>query len=313
MEFDIIEHYFKPLSRSTRPGDLAIGDDGALITPPPNSQLVVVTDTLVSGVHFPIHASAYDIGWKALAVNLSDLAAMGAQPAFYSLALTLPQASQAWLADFAGGLADCAKPYNVPLIGGDTTRGSLCISVTAQGWVEQGKALLRGGAKVGDDIYVSGMIGEAGLGLSLALAEQAPRNAAEQLALQRLNRPQARVELGLALVGLANSAIDISDGLLADLSHILRASNLGANLHSAQLALSDAVKHWAQGDNLKALQAGDDYELCFTAPKNQRASIANLAARLNLPLHLIGETTQTPGLVVDDVCANHAHLGYQHF
>lgn len=313
MEFDLIEQYFKPLSQSTRPGDLAIGDDGALITPPPNSQLVVVTDTLVSGVHFPVNTAAYDVGWKALAVNLSDLAAMGAQPAFYSLAITLPHADQAWLADFTKGLADCAALYSIALIGGDTTRGPLCITVTAQGWVAQGKALLRSAAKVGDDIYVSGPIGEAGLGLSLALAGQSPRNAAERFALQRLNRPQARVELGLALIGLAHSAIDVSDGLLADLSHILHASNLGAHLHSAQLALSESVRHWTQGDHLKALQAGDDYELCFTACKNQRAAIAALATELNLPLHLIGETTEAPGLVVDNANTDCAHLGYQHF
>lgn len=313
MEFDLIEQYFKPLSQTTRPGDLAIGDDGALITPPLASQLVVVTDTLVSGVHFLPDAEPYDIGWKSLAVNLSDLAAMGAQPAFYSLALTLPHPNSSWLAEFSRGLQDCAQPYAMPLIGGDTTKGPLCISVTAQGWVPNGEALLRTGAKLGDDIYVSGGIGEAGLGLSLAKAGRAGDNAQEIYALDCLNRPQARVSLGVALRNLATSAIDVSDGLLADLNHILQASNLGADLNLSDIPLSQAVKNWGQANLVQALNAGDDYELCFTAHPRERGAIEVLSGRLNLPIHRIGKTRQTPGLVVDGLEGVEGVRGYEHF
>ncbi|MBE0492973.1 MAG: thiamine-phosphate kinase [Thiomicrospira sp.] len=313
MEFDLIEQYFKPLSQTTRPGDLAIGDDGALITPPENSQLVVVTDTLVSGVHFLAQANPYDIGWKSLAVNLSDLAAMGAQPAFYSLALTLPSADPPWLEAFSRGLHDCAKPYAMPLIGGDTTRGPLCISVTAQAWVPKGEALLRSRAKLGDDIYVSGAIGEAGLGLMLAKAGGLTSSTQEDYALTRLNRPQARVSLGLALRNLASSAIDVSDGLLADLNHILQASNLGAQLYLADIPLSDAVKNWAQANPIQALNAGDDYELCFTANPNQRQVIKDLSGLLGLPIHRIGKIRQAPGLVVEGLVGDKDVRGYEHF
>ncbi|WP_029934360.1 thiamine-phosphate kinase [Thiomicrospira pelophila] len=313
MEFDLIEQYFKPLSQTTRPGDLAIGDDGALITPPEDSQLVVVTDTLVSGVHFLPDAEPYDIGWKSLAVNLSDLAAMGAQPAFYSLALTLPNADSTWLAEFSRGLQDCAQPYAMPLIGGDTTQGPLCITVTAQGWVPKGEALLRNSAKIGDDIYVSGTIGEAGLGLMLAKAGCAPSHAGEVEALARLNRPQARVALGLALRNLASSSIDVSDGLLADLQHILQASKLGAQLRLADIPLSIAVKKWAQSNPLQALNAGDDYELCFTASSNQRQIIEDLSDLLKLSIYRIGEIRQAPGLVVEGLVGEMAVRGYEHF
>lgn len=317
MEFDIIERFFSPLSLRTRPGaltmaDLAIGDDGALITPPPNSQLVVVTDTLVKGVHFPEDTAAYDIGWKALAVNLSDLAAMGATPAFYSLALTLPEQDADWLTDFSQGLADCAQPYQMPLIGGDTTRGPLTISITAQGWVPQGRALMRNGAQLGDDVYVSGLIGEAGLGLELALNRQAKLNGLQQAALDRLNRPVARVGLGVGLRDLANSAIDVSDGLLADLAHILNASKLGAQIETSQLAMSEAVKQWVGANRLKALSAGDDYELCFTASPSKRPLIQALAKEQGVVIHRIGCLVQPPGLVVDGVLLEDA-LGYQHF
>lgn len=315
MEFDVIRRFFLPLSHGLArdSADLAIGDDGALITPPPNHQLVVVTDTLVAGVHFPLATSAYDIGWKALAVNLSDLAAMGAQPAFYSLALTLPQVDQAWLTDFSQGLADCAQPYRLLLIGGDTTRGPLTVTVTAQGWVPHGQALLRSGAQVGDCVYVSEWMGEAGLGLSLALAEQIPTNVGETCALARLNRPVARVALGIGLRGLATSAIDISDGLLADLTHVLTASKVGATLTTDLMPVSETVKSWAAEQPLKPLTAGDDYELCFTAPPDQQTRIEQLADQLNLKITRIGEVTLQPGLVIDGEKINPSKLGFDHF
>lgn len=315
MEFDLIRQYFLPLSHRSQldTADLAIGDDGALITPPSNHQLVVVTDTLVAGVHFPLDTSAYDIGWKALAVNLSDLAAMGAQPAFYSLALTMPQVEPAWLTDFSQGLADCAKPYHLPLIGGDTTRGPLTVTVTAQGWVPIGQALLRSGAQVGDAIYVTDWIGEAGLGLALALAQQRAANASEASALARLNRPVARVALGVGLRGLANSAIDISDGVLADLGHILTASQVGAVLHSHLMPVSKSVKRWASDQVLKPLTAGDDYELCFTASPESHQQVVQLAEDLKLKVTRIGEITLQPGLVIDNQKINPSKLGFDHF
>jgi thiamine-monophosphate kinase len=311
MEFDVIARYFQPLSLACCQDDVAIGDDGALITPPADAQLVVVTDTLVSGVHFLAQTSAYDIAWKALAVNLSDLAAMGARPAFYSLALTLPQVDSAWLNAFSKGLADCAAPYGVSLIGGDTTKGPLCVTITAQGWVKRGAALRRSGAQIEDDVYVSGVMGEGGLGLSLALACQRPLNAEQHQALNRLHRPQPRVELGLALVGLAHAAIDISDGLLADLNHMLEASGVGAALDYAAIPLTQAVQLWAQDQRLKPLQAGDDYELCFSAPESAREKLKRLAGLLNLPLSRIGKITRQSGLVIDG--ETQSPSGYVHF
>lgn len=315
MEFDLIRQFFLPLSASSlqRSSDLAIGDDGAIITPPSDCQLVVVTDTLVEGVHFPLDTLAYDIGWKALAVNLSDLAAMGAKPAFYSLALTLPKVDQAWLSEFSKGLADCAAPYEIPLIGGDTTRGPLTITVTAQGWVPKGQALLRSGAKPGDAIFVSGLIGEAGRGLSLALAQQGARNLADNLALARLNRPQAQVALGCELIAIAHSAIDISDGLLADLGHILEASGVGASLVFDTIPLSNAVKEWAGNNRLRPLCAGDDYELCFTASADKQEQVYELAKKLDIKLCKIGVISQQPGLLIDGMQLDLEKKGYDHF
>lgn len=312
MEFDLIERYFKPLGLITRPGDVSIGDDGALLTPPAGHQMVVVTDTLVSGVHFLPHANPYDIGWKALAVNLSDLAAMGASPACYSLALTLPNQDEVWLTAFAQGLKACAGG-RLPLIGGDTTRGALTITITAQGWVPSGQALLRSGAQPGDDIYVSGFIGDAGAGLELAKAGAVGLSGKHQVLLDKLNRPDPRLALGKALRGVANSAIDISDGLLADLQHILQASNVGAALRLADVPIRDEVKQWAGKDVLKPLCAGDDYELCFTVSPEQRHLLEEISSQLGLSLYRIGQILSSPGLVMDGIPQTQGGLGYQHF
>lgn len=315
MEFDLIQKYFVPLSHTSNMDldDLFIGDDGALVTPVADAQLVIVTDTLVEGVHFPVGSASYDIGWKALAVNLSDLAAMGAKPAFYSLALTLPKVDQSWLNGLVQGLADCASPYSIPLIGGDTTRGPLTLTVTAQGWVPKGRALLRKGAKAGQGIFVTGFIGEAGRGLSLALAGQCADKAADLRSLSRLNRPVPRVELGCALVGVASSAIDVSDGLLADLNHILVASNVGANLRTADIPLSKSVQEWAGDQPLKPLCAGDDYELCFTASLDKAEQLYGLAEQQGVKLSQIGLISQQPGLLVDGVALDLKQTGYNHF
>lgn len=318
-EFSLIERYFRPLSHGLSPGEVGIGDDGAVLTPPLNHQLVVVTDTLVSGVHFPVNASAYDIAWKAVAVNLSDLAAMGAKPSSFTLGLTLPENNEAWLHGFAQGLEAICQRYQVPLIGGDTTKGPLTLTVTANGWVPAGKALLRSGAKEGDKIAVTGNLGDAGLGLKIALnrlsqTEQAwlndPQEMYTEQLLSALNRPQPQLEIGQRLIGLASSAIDISDGLLADLGHILECSNqlnvsgsesltntISAEIELGQLPLSEGMQHWFNHSFQSAewtlpLAAGDDYQLCFTVPPQNWDEVVTIAEQLGVKVTEIGRMTR---------------------
>jgi thiamine-monophosphate kinase len=295
-EFDLIQHYFTGLTESRSDVSLGIGDDGALLLVPEKMELVVSIDTLVSGVHFFADVSPEALGHKALAVNLSDLAAMGAEPAWVTLALTLPDVDESWLKGFVQGFANLARQHNVALVGGDTTRGPLAITVQAHGWVPLGKALRRDGARAGDDIYVTGVLGDAALCL---LASQEPR--AEQMVeslRDRLERPQPRIEAGLALRGLATSAIDLSDGLTADLGHILQASSLGATVSMAQLPLSESVSHWVQqeGSWTTVLAGGDDYELCFTAAPAHRDEIDKIGQTLGLLISRIGNIESQPGL-----------------
>ncbi|MDG6777777.1 thiamine-phosphate kinase [Thiomicrorhabdus sp. zzn3] len=307
-EFSLIDRYFRPLSQGLSQDEIGIGDDGAVLTPPPKHQLVVVTDTLVAGVHFPEHATADDIAWKAVAVNLSDLAAMGAKPNSFTLGLTLPEHNEAWLHDFAQGLKAICQRYRVPLVGGDTTKGPLTLTVTANGWVPTGTALLRSGAKEGDKIAVTGELGDAGLGLKIALnrlshTEQAwldePHKNYTALLLSALNRPQPQLEIGQRLIGLASSAIDVSDGLLADLGHILECSNqlnesltdeLAAEVELGQLPLSDAMQHWfrQRPEWTLPLAAGDDYQLCFTVPPKNWDGVVRLAEQLGVKVTEIG-------------------------
>jgi len=274
---------------------LGIGDDAALLQPAPGQQLVVTTDTLNVGVHFPAETPARDIGWKALAVNLSDLAAMGARPAWCSLSLSLPAADPAWVDGFAQGFFELADAHGIALIGGDTTRGPLSISITAMGQLPTGCALRRDGARVGDDIWVTGVPGEAGMALSLwqqARLDVAAVNADPALEhlRQRLALPTPRLAAGIALRGLASAAIDISDGLLADLGHICSRSQVGADLQQDALPGSDAAA--AAGlvpafDELRA-SAGDDYELCFTAPAALRAQVSQTMASVAVRATRIG-------------------------
>lgn len=293
-EFELIREFFV-----TDTGDasvhLGIGDDAALLAVPEGHELVVTTDTLVAGRHFPDDAAAFDIGWKSLAVNLSDLAAMGAEARWVTLALTLPASDDAFLREFSRGFFALAKQEKVSLVGGDTTRGPLSITVTAMGIVPVGQALRRSGARAGDDLYVSGYMGDAALGLRLALQQWHDDLApdAQDLALARLHRPQPRLALGLALRGLATSCLDVSDGLAQDLGHVLAASQVGAELQleclprSAALAAIDP----AFADIL-ALTGGDDYELLFTAAPSAAARIAALP----LACTRIGAITAAPGL-----------------
>jgi len=300
---------------------LGIGDDAALLQVSAGQQLVMTTDTLNSGVHFPAETSAFDIGWKSLAVNLSDLAAMGAQPMWCNLSLVLPQADNQWLEAFCAGFFALAKQYAVALVGGDTTCGPLSISITALGQVPVGQALRRDQAQNGDDIWVSGFLGEAAAALKLWQQKQldvcthAPTNNSERLR-QRLLRPQPRLALGHALRALAHAAVDISDGLLADVGHIAQRSGLAAVIHAKTVPLSAALRDQFNETDARrcALRGGDDYELCFTAAPSQRLAIEALAQKLALPLTRIGSMQSGSGVICEgEMAFTAAANGYRHF
>jgi thiamine-monophosphate kinase len=287
-EFDLIRKYFHPPARDVRPGDrrsrrvsLGIGDDAALLRPSAGMELAVSTDLLLEGRHFRAGADARKLGHKALAVNLSDMAAMGAAPRWATLALALPAADEAWLEAFSRGFFALAGRFGVELIGGDTTRGPLAICVTILGEVPTGLALFRAGARPGDDIWVSGQLGDA----ALALAHPDIASAAT-----RLDEPEPRVELGERLRGLATAAIDVSDGFAQDLGHILERSGAGALVEYESLPRSDEVGK-IPDKQLQArllLSGGDDYELAFTAPQSNRGELEALARELKLALTRVG-------------------------
>ena len=294
-EFDLIaRHFMRPAANAV----LGIGDDAALVDVSNGMDLAVSTDTMVSGTHFFPDVDPENLGHKALAVNLSDMAAMGAMPYWATLALTLPSVDHDWLAAFAKGFFDLAEEFNVSLIGGDTTRGPLSLTVTIMGEVPAGAALRRGGAKVGNDIWVSGLIGDA----ALAVAHRHGRIKLDEPdykeAVMRLYEPTPRVQLGQALRGLATSAIDISDGLLADVGHICRLSKVSAKVEMSRIPVSPiGAKHIGSHEGLTAIVAGgDDYELCFTAPANSRESIEDLIDVLGVPLTRIGSIAKGKGV-----------------
>ncbi len=319
-EFDLIAR----LRRATRVARadvvLGIGDDGAVLRVPRGRDVVVVMDTLVDGVHFPRDTDPAAIGWKALAVNLSDLAAMGAEPAWATLALTLPTRDAAWLAAFARGYARLARRHRVALVGGDTTRGPLTVTLQAHGFVPPRRALTRDGARVGDSILVSGSLGDAAAGLAIAqgrLVNVGARDAAVLRA--RLDLPTPRVALGLALRGIASAAIDVSDGFAQDLGHVLAASGVGAEISLASLPASAALRRAVPEVERRLrwqLSGGDDYELCFTASPRQRARLAALARHLRLPLTEVGVITRARGLRLRDDEGQLRKVdvrGYDHF
>ncbi|WP_301101613.1 thiamine-phosphate kinase [Propionivibrio sp.] len=314
-EFDLIARYFV---RPTPQAVLGPGDDCALLAPSPGMELVVTTDMLVAGTHFLPATDPGQLGWKTLAVNLSDLAAMGAKPRWILLAGSLPDADEVWLAAFAEGLFACARRYNVDLVGGDTTRGPLNLCITALGEVPAGSALRRDGARVGDDLWVSGQPGLAALGLAQLQGRTALPEVLSSRCIAALQKPTPRVELGLALLkgGLAHAAIDVSDGLLADLGHIAQRSGVNAELFQTQLpCLPQGV------DPLLARQCqlagGDDYELVFAAPSGQRHELGRLAAQLDLPLWRIGRIIDGQGEVflLNDMgqALPLTHTGFDHF
>lgn len=291
-EFSLIQRYF------TRPGRhtlLSIGDDAALIQPGPGQCLAVSADMLVAGRHFLTDTDPYRLGWKTLAVNLSDMAAMGAVPRWAMLSLALPAADAGWLQAFADGFFALAERFDVDLIGGDTTSGPLNLSVQIMGEVPAGQALRRDGARLGDDIWVSGDIGEAALGLAHLQGGVVLAEAARMAAIARLEQPSPRIELGLALRGIAHSAIDLSDGLLGDLGHILERSGCGARIDVAALPASDCLAPLLRSEPGwdYQLAGGDDYELCFTAPPARREQVVALQQVLSLKLTRIGEITAT--------------------
>jgi thiamine-monophosphate kinase len=291
---------------------LGIGDDAALLAPPPGLQLVVTADTLNAGVHFPEGSAAADIGWKALAVNLSDLASMGAEPAWCTLSLSLPQPDAAWIDGFLDGFLDLAGRHGIALVGGDTTRGPLSISVTAMGLVEPGGALRRDGARVGDDVWVTGTLGDAAGGL--ALLSRAPADALRA----RLDRPTPRVEAGRALRGIATACVDVSDGLLADLGHVASRSGVGAQVDIDALPASDALMAAFDEATRVPLQAsgGDDYELCFTAPADARARVDAVSSQFDLRITRIGCMVAGEGVLPvhsDGRSWSASRRGYDHF
>jgi thiamine-monophosphate kinase len=311
-EFSLIDKYFAARGRARPDVVLGIGDDAALLRCPPGQLLVVSIDTLVSGVHFPANTAAADVGYKALAVNLSDLAAMGAEPAWATLALTLPGEDEAWIAAFCDGFFELAESTGVALIGGDTTRGPLTVTIQVHGWVPPQQALLRSGARPGDLVYVSGTIGDAGLGLAHAQGRCNLDPGVASDCVRRLARPQPRLELGHALRGVASAAIDVSDGLSADLGHILRRSGVGALLELDSLPWSAAFRANAacaeglvvqQVDGVPAaaafsLCAGDDYELCVAVNPRNQDLLQDIAQRTGCPLTCIGRIEAQAGLRV---------------
>ena len=316
-EFDLIERYFKAPARAMRPNNgvaLGIGDDCALLQPAAGMQLAISSDMLVAGRHFFADVDPFKLGHKALAVNLSDLAACGAKPLAFTLALALPQADEVWLAPFSRGLLALAAEHNCALIGGDTTQGPLNICITVFGEVPKQQALLRSAAKAGDDIYVSGTLGDARLALEVMRGNVALSIEAFTAAKTRLETPTPRVALGMALRGIASSAIDVSDGLLGDLGHILQQSGVGAVLDTALVVqllaiysiATQAINTPANGQfdhvNLlkHVLSGGDDYELAFTAPVGKRQAVQAAALASNTPVTRIGQIEAEPGLRLTD-------------
>ena len=291
-EFDLIERFFKTGSHPNSAISLGIGDDCALLKPTPGEEIAITTDMLVEGRHFFAGTNPEALGRKALAVNLSDLAAMGAKPLGFTLAIALPQVDTQWLESFSGGLFSLANQYSCPLIGGDTTAGPLTLSITAIGSVPSGKSIRRSGAKAEDDVWVSGSLGDARLTLAALRHELSLSEDDLQDISHRMHQPTPRIELGLQLRGIATAALDISDGLLGDLKHVLDQSQVDAEIALDLLPKSSVLQKQSIAiQELFAASGGDDYELCFTAPKNQRDAILAIGQSTHLVLTRIGRIT----------------------
>lgn len=313
-EFDLIARIRDRAAHRRDDVVLGIGDDAAVLAVPAGRQLVVATDTLNAGVHFPDGTAPADIGWKALAVNLSDLAAMGAQPAWCTLSLSLPAADEGWLDAFLDGFVELAGLHGVALVGGDTTRGPLSVCVTAHGLVEDCSALRRDGARVGDLIWVSGTLGDA----AGALAQWKRGGAVDATLRARLDRPMPRIAVGRALPGIATACIDVSDGLLADLGHVCTASGVGAEVSIDTLPWTEPLRAAFDAGARRALQAtgGDDYELCFTAPPSSREAVAQVAEHTGVAIVRIGrivDGAEVRAFDADGTAWRAPRGGYRHF
>lgn len=315
-EFDLIKYYFQEQMITRRDVTLGIGDDCAIITPIEKQNIAITTDTLVSGVHFPENTPPKAIGHKAIAVNLSDLAAMGAEPAWVSLALTLPNVNEQWLQQFSAGVFELCEFCNVQLIGGDTTQGPLSITVTAQGYTPPEKHITRAGAKPGDWIYVTGNIGDAALGLLAVQGKVTLDTAAKEQAIDKLNYPKPRVLIGQMLRDYASSALDVSDGLLADLAHICEASKVGANVILDAVPLSCVMKT-ALGEKAieVAINGGDDYELIFTVSETNKVAMETTLAQIGVPVTCIGQINHTNKLTttMNESPVQIKRSGFEHF
>jgi thiamine-monophosphate kinase len=319
-EFELIRRFFVRADSAARDPNvlLGIGDDAALLNVPQGADLVVAVDTIVAGRHFPDGTDARSIGHRALAVNLSDMAAMGALPAWATLALTMPSADSDWLEKFAAGLLDLADAHSVALVGGDTTRGPLTVSVQILGTVAHGSALRRGGGRAGDILAVSGTLGDAAAGLALRQAAPAATRSREaEMLIQRFDYPTPRVEFGLAARGIASAAMDLSDGLIGDLPKLADACGLAAHVCIEALPLSGALRKSVSLGQARdwALAGGDDYELLFAVPANRFAELQGAAAQLNLTLTPIGELHAGAGVTWSLNGEDFAPVvsGYDHF
>ena len=316
-EFALIERYFRSCGVSRTDVTLGVGDDAALLAVAPGAALVAATDTLVAGVHFPPDSPPASIGHRALAVNLSDLAAMGARPAWALLALTLPESREPWLAEFAAGLCTLARAHGVALVGGDTTRGPLSVTVTLLGQVAEGTALTRAGAHAGDVLFVSGTPGDAAAGLELEQGRLHAADSARSWLRERFLLPTPRVALGERLRAYASACIDVSDGLLGDLGKLAAASHAGAQLEYGELPLSQPLIEAVGAERARALAltGGDDYELCFAvAPGNLTRLLAELPPQ-RWGYTRIGVLRAEAGVDVmrDGTVMEFSHSGYEHF
>ncbi len=316
-EFQLIERYFRRAPRASGPVRLGVGDDCALLQPPAGETLAISTDMLVEGRHFFAGTDPRALGHKALAVNLSDLAAMGARPLGFTLALSLPAAEAGWLQPFSEGLLALADEHQIELIGGDTTRGPLNLCVTVFGSVTEGVALRRSAAHPGDDIWVSGSLGDAKLALAALLGDIALDEDQLNIAAERLHRPTPRNALGMALRGIASAAIDISDGLTGDLGHILEQSAVGAVIQADALPVGLALSRRGTEEQREfALTGGDDYELCFCAPASRRDAVLEASRRTHTAVTRIGSLRAEPGLQVLDASGHPMilkNLSFDHF
>ncbi len=318
LEHALIQRYFSDCGARRSDVCLGVGDDGAIVRMPAGKDLVTVVDTLVAGVHFDPRAPAGTVGHKALAVNLSDLAAMGAEPAWATLALSLPEIDEVWVAGFARGLDALANAHDVALVGGDTTRGPLTVTIQVQALLPQGQGLMRSGARPGDRLYVTGTPGDAALGLAIEQGESGVPDVHRDYLLQRLRQPEPRLAAGQRLLGLASAAIDISDGLLTDLGHLCRASRVGARLDVDALPRSPALDSVVDADRARslALGGGDDYELLVALPEAREVDALAALAGLDCHFTRIGCLVEAPGVLCLDASGETVSVaagGYRHF